>query len=263
MQQILNMTPAGWAAEANRNELQIIQSERDVPLRFRQRKIDAKGDTTREVIESKQGNVARLIQRNGQPLTPAQNDAERTRLLADINSPDEFLKHQKRGVEIRNEALELIRLLPQAMLYNFTPGQPQLPKSAGRQIVLDYRSNPAFHPPTMAANLLLSLRGRVWIDEQSRCIDRIDAEVTRPVEFGFGLLAKIFPGGTIQFEQTHVAGDRWAYSHLEEHLTARVLMVKTVPQNASLTSWDFHPISPQPSYQEAIHTLLAIQIPLR
>jgi hypothetical protein len=262
-QETRNFTPAAWAAAANRNELNIIHAETTVPLRYRQRKIDAKGDTTREVIESKQGNIARLVQRNGQPITPAQNAAERIRLLADLDSPDDFLKHQKRGVEIRNEALDLIRLLPQAMLYTFTPGQPQLQNKSGREIVLDYRPNPAFHPPTMAANLLVSLQGRVWIDAQSGCIDRIDAQITRPVEFGFGLLAKIFPGGTIEFEQTHITGDRWAYSHLEEHLTARVLLVKTVPQNASLTSWDFRPISPQPSFQEAIHELLAIPIPLQ
>ena len=32
----------------------------------------------------------------------------------------------------------------------------------------------------------------------------------------------------MELEQTNVGGDHWVYSHLDEHLMARVLMVKTL-----------------------------------
>jgi hypothetical protein len=53
------------------------------------------------------------------------------------------------------------------------------------------------------------------------------------------------------------------YSHLDEHLTTRVLMVKTLPENAAITSWDFQPMASLLPYQDAIRTLLAMPIPLR
>lgn len=256
-------TPASWAQAANINELEIVRSQGDRPLRYLQHKVNAKGDTTRQVIESRQGDVARLLRRNGHPITVAEDTAERARLQASLDSPGEFARHQQRAASLREQALQLIPLLHLAMLYNYTSGQPQPQGATTPQVVLDFRPNPAFRPPTMAAEVLTGMEGRVWIDAQSRCITRIDAHVLRPVNFGFGILAKIFPGGTIEFEQTHITTDRWIYSRLEEHLTARVLMVRTLPENTTITSWDFHPMPAQISYQEAIRLLLSMPVALQ
>jgi hypothetical protein len=76
--------------------------------------------------------------------------------------------------------------------------------------------------------------------------------VLRPVNMGFGILAKIYPGGTLALDQTNLGGDHWVYSHLDEHLTARVLMVKNYPEDNVITSWDFRPMPALLSYQDAI-----------
>lgn len=256
-------TPASWVAAATQNELAIVRSQGDLPLRYLQHKIDARGDTTREIIESKQGNVARLLRRNGQPLTAAENNAERDRLESNLVHPDEVARHRKRAEDMRNEALELIPLLPQAMLYTFTTGQPQPRHASSPQVVLDFQPNPAFHPPTMLSEALTGMAGRVWIDQNTHCITRIESKILHPVNFGFGILARVYPGGTIEFEQTQVNADRWAYSHLEEHLTARVFMVRTLPQDTTITSWDFRRMPAQLTYQQAIHDLLAMPVPLQ
>jgi hypothetical protein len=52
-------TPQSWAQDAVRNEIKVIESSDKVPLRYRQRKVGAKGDTTREIMVSRDGNVAR------------------------------------------------------------------------------------------------------------------------------------------------------------------------------------------------------------
>jgi hypothetical protein len=256
-------TPRSWAEAAVRIELGVIDADGKVPLRYRQRKIDAKGDTTREIIESKEGNVARLVERNGQPITAAEDAAERARLMADVASPDDFIKHHKRDSARREDVLQIVRMLPQAMIYSYVPGQPQPKGANGQQVVIDFHPDPAFRPPTMYAELLTGFEGRVWIDAQSHCMTRIEGRVLHPVNFGFGIVAKIFPGGTVELEQTHATGDRWVYSHLDEHLTARVLMVKTLPENAAITSWDFRPMPSLLSYQDGIRLLLAMPVPLR
>jgi hypothetical protein len=256
-------TAKSWAETATLNEMKVIMKEGEVPLRYRQRKVDAKGDTTREVIESKEGNVARLVERNGQPLTAEEDTAEKERLSEDITSPNDFLRHHRRDDANRDEVMQLVRLMPQAMIYDYAPGQPQTSRNEGRQVVLDFHPNPTFRPPTMYAEMLTGLEGRVWIDARSRCIVRIEAHVLRTVNFGFGILAKIYPGGTVALEQTRAVGDRWVYSHLDEHLTARVLLVKTMPQNTSETSWDFRAMQSPLPYQDAIRMLLAMPVAVR
>lgn len=255
-------TPQSWADDAVRNEVQVVESADKVPLRYRQRKVGAKGDTTREIIVSREGNVARLIERDGQPLTATEDAEERARLTEDMNSPDDFFKRRSRDTQVRETVLKLINLMPQAMLYSFTPGQPQAKGDDGLQVVLDFHPNPAFHPPSMYAEALTGLEGRVWIDARTRYITRIEARVLRPVNWGFGILAKIYPGGTLEFEQTRI-GDHWVYSHLDEHLTARLLMIKNYPENNVMTSWDFRPMPSLLSYQDGIRLLLAMPVAVR
>lgn len=233
-------------------------------MRYLLRKVDRRGDTTREVIESAQGNVARLIQRDGKPITAAEDSAERERLNSILTSPRDFLKHQQRDAgAARSYALQLIKLMPSATLYTYTPGQPQPPGSMSRQVVIDFRPDPAFHPPTMVSELLTGLAGRVWVDARTGTMTRMQADVLRSVNFGWGVVARIYPGGHIEFEQTLVDGKRWAYSRLDENITVREVMLRTVNDKTKMSAWDFHLLPAPISFQDAVRTLLAQQIPLQ
>jgi hypothetical protein len=256
-------TPRSWAEAAANNELGIIDAEGSFPVRYRIRKVDAKGDTTREVIESKDGTVARMVERNGQPLTAEEDAGERERLNEVLSSPDEFLRHQHRSHESREYSKQLVRLLPSAMIYSYVPGQPQSNAAKTPQVVMDFRPDPAFKPPTMIANVLTGIEGRVWIDTRSRHMTRVETHVIRPVNFGLGVIAHIYPGGTVLLEQARAGDDRWVYAHMEEHLTVRELMLRTVAQNTVMTSWDFRLLPSPMTYQDAVHTLLALPVTLR
>jgi hypothetical protein len=256
-------TPQSWADDAVHNEIKVIESADKVPLRYRQRKVGAKGDTTREIIVSRDGNVARLVERDGQPITAAEDADERARLTKDLDSPGDFLKHHRRDTEMRDSVIKLVGMMPQAMLYSYAPGQPQQKGAEGLQVVIDFHPNPTFRPPTMFADALTGFEGRAWIDARSHYLTRIEARVLHPVNMGFGILAKIYPGGTLEFEQTHLSGDQWVYSHLDEHLTARLLMVKNYPENTVITSWNFRPMPSLLSYQDGIRMLLAMPVAVR
>jgi hypothetical protein len=254
-------TPQSWADAAAANEVAILQQQGTFSVRYSEHKIDNKADTTRLVIESKQGSVARLIERNGKPLTAAEDAAERKRLQDSIDHPDEFLRHHRRDNSARNDAAQLIKMMPKAMLYSYAPDQPQI--TGARQVVLDFKPNPAFHPPTMVSDILTGLEGRVWIDEETRHMIRAEGRVLHVVNFGFGMVARIYPGGSVTFEQTNVGGGHWVFSHLDEHLVVRALMVKTLPENSKITTTDFTLLPAALPYQEAIRLLLAMPVPLR
>lgn len=233
------------------------------PLRYVVRKVDRRGDTTREVIESAQGNVARLIQRDGKPITAAQDAAERSRLNSILASPGDFLKHEERQGAVRSYALQVIKLMPSAMIFTYAPGQPQPPGATSPQVVVDFRPDPAFHPPTMVSEVLTGLAGRLWIDAHTGTMTRVQGNVLRPVNFGWGVVARIYPGGHIELEQTCVEGKRWVYSHLDEDLTVREVMLRTVTDKARMSAWNFQLLPASTSFQQAVHTLLAEQIPLQ
>ncbi len=244
------------------NELKVIAPDGLPGIRFRERKVDARGDTTREEIETVEGTVARLVERDGRPLTAAEDTAERQRLQSAIDNPNEFARHHSRDKAQRQDAMQLVRLLPQAMLYSYAPGQPQPAGTESRQIVIDFRPNPEFHPPSTRAEILTGIEGRVWIDAGSRRMTRIEGHILHPVDFGYGLVARIFPGGSVELTQTNAGDGRWAYSSLREHVQVRVLLVKNLTQDSHATTWDFRLLPALPHYQEAIRMLLEMKIPL-
>jgi len=225
--------------------------------------VDTRSDTTRLVIESKQGAVARLIERNGKPITAAEDTAERARLQDAIDHPDDFYKHHRKDAQQRHDAVQTVQLIPKALLFSYAPGQPQRIEAKATEVVLDFQPNLDFHPPTMLAEVLTGLQGRVWIDAATQQVTRIEGHVLKPVNFGFGMLAKLYPGGTLTLEQTPVGGGHWIYSDLEEHLTVRALMVKTLPENMHIGSSEIQLLPTLLSYQDAIRALMAMPIPLR
>ncbi len=258
----LSVDPRSWAVDAVANELVALHHPGSY-LRYHMHIIDDKGDRVRDLIESKDGTVARLIMRNGKPLTDEQDKAERQRLNDMLESPSNYARHVKNDDSGRKTADTLIKLMPDAMIYTYAPGQPQTGKNNGAlEIVLDYKPNPKFSPPSTMAGALTGLEGRVWIDAKSRYVVRMEGTIFRGINFGWGMLAHIYPGGKLLFEQADAGDGRWIFTRFNQHITARALMVKSLTIKANIEASNFQTIGPM-SYQDAIHLLLNTPLPGR
>lgn len=249
-----------WAEDAATKEIAIILHSGSY-IRYRQRTINAKGDELRDVIESKDGTVGRLIMRDNRALTAEEDQAERDRLTGLLQNPSDFGRHIKNDASGKKLAIDLIKLMPDAMIYTYAPDQTPAAASSAPQVVLDYSPNPMFRPPTTTSEALSGLRGRVWIDTRAKTIVRITGDIFQAVNFGWGMLAHIYPGGQVDVEQAAAIGDRWNMTSFHEHVTVKALMVKTIKVNTEVYSLDFQPLPGELSYQEAIHLLLDTPLP--
>jgi hypothetical protein len=253
-----------WAVDCANNEVLLIWHP-DSYLRYRFHTVDEKGDRVRDQIETSEGTVARVIQVDGRALTPEEDRAERDRLNRLIASPGGFAQHVRREQENKKTGIGLLKMMPDAMLWSYAPGQPQLPNHAAREpalIVLDFKPNPAWSPPSIEAEPLTGLQGRVWIDPENRRMVRLEGNIFHAVNIGWGMIAHIYPGGTVTVDQTHAGGQRWIVDHIVEQLTVRALMVKNVKQHLVFDTWDFQKVEPM-SYQQAIKILLDTPLPGR
>jgi hypothetical protein len=259
---LLAVPPRSWAIDAAANEL-VALHHKDSYLRYRMETVNERGDQVRDVIESKDGTVARLILKDGKPLTPEQDKAERQRLNDMIASPTAYAKHVKNGESEKKMADTLAPLMADAMINSYTPGQPQSGRNGGApEIVLDYKPNPKFVPPNTEAQALTGLEGRVWIDAKTHYVVRMEGKIFRGVNFGWGMLAHIYPGGTVEMNQTNVGGDRWIFTDFSMQLSVRALMVKKLDIHSTAKSSNYQTLSPM-SYQDAIRLLLATPLPDR
>lgn len=259
---MLSRPARDWAVEATNNEVLVIQHP-NAFLRYRYHTVDDKGDQTRDTIETPDGSVARLIERNGHPLTTAEDAAERTRLNAILQNPSGFARHIKREQENKKMGVKLIREMPDAFLWTYAPGQPQLPGhegASGTLVVVDFKPNPKWSAPDMESEPLTGVEGRAWIDPQARTVVHLEATLTHAVNIGWGMVAHIYPGGTAKVDQVNAVGQRWIVRHIVEQLTLRALLVKTVNQRLQFDTSDYQAVKPI-TFQEAIKILLDTPLP--
>ena len=249
-------SPRDWVVLASNNEINTLTHEGPY-LRYRTHVINQRGDRVRDVVESKDGTVARTLMEGGKPLTPEADALERQRLQDLSASREAFAKHVKDDASGKKLAADLIRFMPDAMIYTPAPGQADARSASGtRLVVLDFEPNPKWNPPTTPSEALIGLRGRVWIDSSSGFVTRLDGEIFRSVNIGWGMLAHVYPGGKLSFEQVNVGGNRWIYSHFSDQAHVRAFMLKTIDVSSDVTASNFQHLPEPLTYQQAIALLL-------
>lgn len=242
--------PVTLVRRASHNELGPSLSSHAV--RYKLRKQDEKGITTKEIVETKDGDVARLIARGDKPLSAQDNQAELGRLNNLLAHPEIQEHRHKKEQEDSGRADEMIKMLPDAFLYKFiamTAGPN------GPAYRLGFEPNPKFQPPDREGQVYHGMEGELWIDQGQERIVKLDAHLIADVNFGWGILGKLYKGGSLLIEQADVGDNRWEATHMKLNLTGMALMVKPLSFQTTEDSFDFQLIPRQMSYQEAVHLL--------
>ena len=263
---VLLARPGNAQTDATALVRRAIQNREDAarthrPLRYLLRKTDDHRDTTKDIIETDQGDVARLIAINNQPLTPEANQAELDRLNTLANHPEIQEHRHQREQKDAARVDRLMRLLPDAFLYRDQGTTPCLPRQAvgpadgGTCHHLTFSPNPSFEPPDVEANIFRGLAGEVWIDQAQDRLTRLDAHVIANVDFGWGILGKLDKGGTIQFEQSDIGNHDWELTTLKLNLQGKALILKSLDIQLTEQASHFSQVPSGVDYRKAIELL--------
>lgn len=225
-------------------------------LQYRIHRFDQKENSIREVIETEDGNISRTLTFKGRPLTPEEEEGEFARLRA--LTPEDVRKRRQKSESSDKYGIELMKTLPKAMLFTPVAGQPQLPNYPRQQVVLDYAPNPQFHPGSTTQSLLMGIAGRIWIDAETHHLTRIEVRIIQNLNLMFGILARVYQGGTLSYEQKPISLTHDAFSEIKMDVKLRELMVHVAPYQQTLTVTDVRFLPTAPSVHDAVNTLLAI-----
>jgi len=250
--QLARTDPAALMQKASQNEL--VNSYGKHPLlRYRLRKITAKTDTTKEIVETLDGGVARLLAEQNHPLTPEQEQAELQRLHTLASDPARQAHRRRHENRDAAQLTEIMRLLPAAFIYRYA-GAQQTP--GGTAIRLTFEPNPKFSPPDLVARILTGIRGEVWIDPSQLRVVQITGNLFRHVNYGWGLLGVLDPGGRISITQAKTPAGGWQMSHLVLSFQGKALLLKTLQVNVDETAWSYHRVPADWHYQDAVRWLM-------
>lgn len=223
------------------------------PMRFRLRKITEKSDTTKEIVETSDGAVARLLAIRGVPLTPEQNKLEENRLEAVASDPAIESHRRKSEQRDTNRVEEIMRLLPEAYQYRYAGSASTV---SGEAIRLAFFPNPKFSPPDLMSRVLKGIQGELWIEPGGFRVVRMQGRSFRNVDYGWGLLGTLDKGGTVLLEQTKTRDCGWQLAHLVLQLRGKALLLKPVRISVDETASEYHPVPRSWTYQDAAHWLL-------
>ena len=225
-------------------------------FRYRIAEQDAKGSDVKLVIETREGTISRLVEKDGRPLSRAANAAETARLKNLLANPEIQLRRYQQEKENEGREDEMVHMLPDAFLYT-SEGMINGPN--GPCYRLHFRPNPKFEPKDREGEVFHGMVGEAWIDQRQQRIVKIDAHLIKDVNFGWGVLGRLYRGGSMLEENEDVGGQdahHWESSLLRLRLKGKILMVKSVDFSTSQISTDFHAVPSTIGYQKAVRMLL-------
>jgi hypothetical protein len=221
------------------------------PHQYLLRRIDERRDTTKAIIETPDGDVARLIAIDGKPLTPEANKAELDRLDTLAQHPELQQRRHKSEQTDEDRFTHLLSLLPDALVYTFAGTTPC---ATGQCYRLTFTPNPHFSPPDLLAHVLRGVAGELWIDQSQEQLVKLDVHFIADVDFGFGILARLNQGSTALLEQTDIGGD-WELTTLKYNVTGKALLVRSFHEQVDESESHFTPVAPNLHYRDAITQL--------
>jgi hypothetical protein len=239
-----------FVARALATELRTAQ-DTSHPMRYQLHKSSPRLTSTKEIAETKDGDVARLVALFDKPLSPADEQTEEARLNALYNDPN-LQRHRKRGEEGDLAiVLRLLRMLPDAFLYTYA-GSDAGP--AGPVQKFSFRPNPDFNPPDLETQALTAMTGVLSIDAAQERVTRLEGHLEQDTDYGWGVLGKLDKGGSIVIEQAEVGGKQWRIARFKMQMNLRILFkTKNIDTTEEMTQ--YAPIPANLDYRQAIQLL--------
>lgn len=197
-----------------------------------------------KVVETDDGALRRLLAVDGHLLTAVQSEAEERRIEEIVAHPEAFRSLNRNHIDDEVKATQLLEILPKAFLIS----------PAGEQdgcIRLSFRPNPSFRPSTYEERIIHVLEGTVSIKEPEDRLCKLEARITQPVEFGFGLLGKVNSGGHFELERAQVDSKNWKSMHISVHVDARILLLKSITRDQETTRTEIHTVHQHLSLAQA------------
>ena len=216
--------------------------------RYRIHREDDKGSQDRDVIDTKEGQLARVLSINGKPLTPEERTADEARMKRLVEDPAERAKRTKRAKDDDDKGTQMLKAIPDAFVFKYEGEE-------NGQVILSFFPNPHYTAPTRELQVFRSMSGKMWIYRAEGRLARMDGSLFEDVTFGWGLLGRLNKGGTFSVKQSRVGDDHWVYVSLDVKMIGHAVIFKSINVRQVERISDFHRISDSMTISEAYQLL--------
>jgi hypothetical protein len=226
------------AADANDHSRWMYRDEEGVP---------GKG-TVKLVIQTAQGDLSKIIERDGQPLPPQEQKDDERKMDAFVQDADLRQKQKHNHEQDAEKASALTKMLPDAFLWSIA-------EQNGATTTLKFKPDPSFDPPTRESRVFAAMAGTMVVNTGQKRIQQLKGMLTRDVTFGYGLLGKLQKGGTFAIARQEIAPGVWAITATHVHIHGHALIFKSIDEEQDEVSSHYHPTPSSLSLADAAKML--------
>jgi hypothetical protein len=223
---------------------------------WKERKHKGRDTQIEELVSTPSGIFSRVLLINGKPLDPAQQRLEDQRRNNMFDS-DQIQRKQKDQKADDERTEKMLATIPDA--FTFTYLDTVTAPNGHKLVRIKFTSNPSFNPPSRESVVFTGMQGEMLVDETAQRLAKIDGTLFKDVNFGWGILGKLYKGGRFVVEQAEVTPAHWETTRMVLHFDGKVLMLKPLHIDDNETFWDFQPVPPM-SVEQARDFLARSQV---
>jgi hypothetical protein len=170
------------------------------------------------VATTQQGNIERILEKDGQRLSEPEQRDRIQKFLHDTKAQKKQLStidHDYRQIA------DLLKLLPVAFVWIQTD-------ATATTTSLHFDPAPQFQPPTLEARVFSGMTGDLVVDNQQHRVCSMKGHLLHDVKFGGGLLGRLKQGSSFSLKQEQVGPSLWQLTSIEVQFQGNALFFKSV-----------------------------------
>jgi hypothetical protein len=204
----------------------------------------------REIYQTTDGEISRVLELNGVALSPKQRQQETQRIHNLARHPEALREQTRKQKEDAQKARKLLKIFPQAFLFH-------VERQEGPRTELIFKPNPRYHPAGREAEVFHHMAGAIWLDTQQKRLVSIHGHLMTDVKFGGGLLGHLDKGGTFLVKQKDLGEGVFEMETLNVNMNGKALFFKTIAVQQSESDSGFERLPAEISATEAVQRLEA------
>jgi len=208
---------------------------------------------TTENIETSEGGLSRTIAKNGKALSQSEQAEADQQLKSFAYDADARRKKRQSNREDDQRSITMMRSLPDAFDYTVT-GITKGP-NGNEMVHLAFKAKPGWNAPTRETRVLEGMSGDIVVDQTAMRIAEINGTLFKDVDFGWGILGRLFKGGKFIVHQADVGEGKWHETVETLEFTGRVLIFKSLTIWSTETMTNFRPVPSNLTTAQALQLL--------
>jgi hypothetical protein len=175
----------------------------------------------KEVVQTGQGALERLVAVDGHPLNGHEEQQETKRIENLVKNPEQQQRLEQSKQKDAEQCKVFFKMIPDAFTFSYA-GQK------GNLIELSYKPNPSFQPSSREARAFHQMEGEMWVHGTEQRLARIRGRLIADVKFAGGLLGHLEKGSQFNIEQTELSPNQWDLTVMEVDVKGKVFFFKNI-----------------------------------